>query len=801
MNAISMLLLIALVLSVKGMTPVVLCGDGNVDVASEGCDDGGVMSGDGCSSSCVIEPGWSCDVSTGISLCTPRCGDSRVIGSERCDDGNTIPNDGCSPLCTWEDATWCDIRYLPTLCFKLSYVKGVIIPHSLSPFNITIEGLAVYSNRDVILKPPHPKWEIRLATTSLCIDDAAGTNPQFLGENDMTMVWYPLHQEQEVVLCILIDNGSGSGVFTPLSGVFTIVSEPYSVEYSGVHMAGQQLKLRLKSATLQGLPSTSDLRAKLSLRQDCTGDSLGTSPSLVAPDLTIIFTPRFDGHVVWVCLSENAGITYTAVNNYVTVYPEITFDGRVVSASVNSEMKAELIIENKGVNFARNLRLTILVTDVLASPMQLTCLQGSPASSIVEQCVYSCSFASTESARCNITIPMLTRATVTIKSTIIDLAEDESQDLSLTSHLSIVGANTELTVNTSTPLTRPNLVSTITTSTEDLPDCGGGLILGLFQGFSTSQQQCEQTLGCFWDDPGYYTARCSPAFRRLIASLLVRNYEPDSVANYVSTVVSVTVIGGSNRNGNLIKFDSAAADGDTKSHCTVSTSVSRVVCVLPEIRDVPIQLKIPFWVSASFTGEVLCTTFVESSVAWGSSEPVSSTVAFTGILSESPTLNTDSRNDTFGELEELSSPDSAADLWWMYVLIGLCIIIFIALVVYFVRRFFCVKSIELIVVPPSGQEEVVEIPTTKTIYDLKVHLERVFGIPAKRQLLESCPGEVLCDNDTIKEISSVVHRSMISLLVITPTESVVDSNPLDELFPASGQAYSPAVASDAGSAQ
>src|SRR5713101_4358892 len=62
------------------------CGNGVVETG-EACDDGNTTSGDGCSSSCQIEAGWSCTGSK--SVCTPICGDGLKVGSERCDDHNT----------------------------------------------------------------------------------------------------------------------------------------------------------------------------------------------------------------------------------------------------------------------------------------------------------------------------------------------------------------------------------------------------------------------------------------------------------------------------------------------------------------------------------------------------------------------------------------------------------------------------------------------------------------------------------------------------------------------------------------
>jgi len=78
-----------------------LCGDGIVMYPEE-CDDGNKVSGDGCSSTCKVESGWTCPESGGA--CTDNCGDGRTMSSapDACDDGNTVDGDGCSHDCKWE---------------------------------------------------------------------------------------------------------------------------------------------------------------------------------------------------------------------------------------------------------------------------------------------------------------------------------------------------------------------------------------------------------------------------------------------------------------------------------------------------------------------------------------------------------------------------------------------------------------------------------------------------------------------------------------------------------------------------
>lgn len=67
------------------------CGDGERDQLYEECDDGAFEDGDGCSSDCDAEAGWTCD----RYGCSAICGDRLVRGDETCDDGNTTLGDGC----------------------------------------------------------------------------------------------------------------------------------------------------------------------------------------------------------------------------------------------------------------------------------------------------------------------------------------------------------------------------------------------------------------------------------------------------------------------------------------------------------------------------------------------------------------------------------------------------------------------------------------------------------------------------------------------------------------------------------
>ena len=102
----------------KACSPIASCGDATVTFTrGETCDDGNTKSGDGCSPQCIVEQGWVCDNSGQLmtpsqpSSCTytVKCGDKKIGGSETCDDGNTTSGDGCSSTCQLEPGWVCPV--------------------------------------------------------------------------------------------------------------------------------------------------------------------------------------------------------------------------------------------------------------------------------------------------------------------------------------------------------------------------------------------------------------------------------------------------------------------------------------------------------------------------------------------------------------------------------------------------------------------------------------------------------------------------------------------------------------------
>lgn len=83
-----------------------LCGNGLLETPGEACDDGNLYDRDGCSASCQLEEGFTCQGGH-PTYCSPTCGDGRVRGREPCDDGNLRNGDGCSTSCGLEDGFSC----------------------------------------------------------------------------------------------------------------------------------------------------------------------------------------------------------------------------------------------------------------------------------------------------------------------------------------------------------------------------------------------------------------------------------------------------------------------------------------------------------------------------------------------------------------------------------------------------------------------------------------------------------------------------------------------------------------------
>ncbi|MEI9940634.1 MAG: DUF4215 domain-containing protein [Pseudomonadota bacterium] len=94
--------------------PPANCGDGML-TSDEACDDGNLVSGDGCAANCLaVERGYSCNPPGKPCRQIARCGDGVVADSEACDDGNAVDGDGCSTRCRLEIGFKCS--GMPSVC-------------------------------------------------------------------------------------------------------------------------------------------------------------------------------------------------------------------------------------------------------------------------------------------------------------------------------------------------------------------------------------------------------------------------------------------------------------------------------------------------------------------------------------------------------------------------------------------------------------------------------------------------------------------------------------------------------------
>ncbi len=114
-----------------------VCGNGILETG-ERCDDGNTEDGDGCSSKCQVEAGYSCNAS-GCVVTDPFCGDGLLAPGEACDDGNTEDGDGCSSTCEIEEGFFC--REPGTPCQPIAVCgNGILEPGEACDDGNTVSG-------------------------------------------------------------------------------------------------------------------------------------------------------------------------------------------------------------------------------------------------------------------------------------------------------------------------------------------------------------------------------------------------------------------------------------------------------------------------------------------------------------------------------------------------------------------------------------------------------------------------------------------------------------------------------------
>ncbi|RJS26239.1 hypothetical protein DRW03_06955 [Corallococcus sp. H22C18031201] len=122
-----------------------VCGNGMLD-DGELCDDGNTKAGDGCSASCTVEAGYTCNQNP--SVCAVTCGDGVKAASEACDDGNTVSGDGCSATCAVESGFACQNTQVQAYftrrgvadCTQVSSATAPTLDASLAQPVLTVPG-------------------------------------------------------------------------------------------------------------------------------------------------------------------------------------------------------------------------------------------------------------------------------------------------------------------------------------------------------------------------------------------------------------------------------------------------------------------------------------------------------------------------------------------------------------------------------------------------------------------------------------------------------------------------------------
>ena len=165
-----------------GADELTVCGDGIPD-ASEECDDGDQVDGDGCDTNCTL---------TG-------CGNAITTAGEECDDGNTDDFDCCSSSCLFEGSgSSCDDGVPCTgsdQCDGIGACMGSAAPDP------TCWTPAVDSRGSILKLRDHPsgkdrfswKWGKGPEVTAVALGDPAASD--------------------DMVVCVLLDEGSGWTVF------------------------------------------------------------------------------------------------------------------------------------------------------------------------------------------------------------------------------------------------------------------------------------------------------------------------------------------------------------------------------------------------------------------------------------------------------------------------------------------------------------------------------------------------------------------------------------------------------------
>jgi len=141
----------ALVFVLVSRTAFAVCGDGHLD-AGEQCDDGNVVDGDCCSSTCQFEPlGSPCDDHNACTTTDTCDGNGKCVGSAplHCDDNDKCTVDSCSPVdgCHNDQVDFAITRAEVGMSLSVDACAGQKIPASITKRFAKARQLLARANR------------------------------------------------------------------------------------------------------------------------------------------------------------------------------------------------------------------------------------------------------------------------------------------------------------------------------------------------------------------------------------------------------------------------------------------------------------------------------------------------------------------------------------------------------------------------------------------------------------------------------------------------------------------------------
>ena len=123
------------------------CGNGTVELG-EACDDGNPNSGDGCSSTCTVESGYTC-TGTAPSVCVSGCGNGTLDAGEECDSGG-VTNDRCTADChlvfdTTDTEANDDLAHAQTVTPAHHIIEGALAVGDREVYQFTLTAASTVS--------------------------------------------------------------------------------------------------------------------------------------------------------------------------------------------------------------------------------------------------------------------------------------------------------------------------------------------------------------------------------------------------------------------------------------------------------------------------------------------------------------------------------------------------------------------------------------------------------------------------------------------------------------------------------